>query len=339
VRELAVVVDDPAPAARWHSSDAEPTPTQRAAASWLRDQARKLADLPLPGGGGTGRRWRTLAALGATDLARARLAEGHVDARAILAELGAPARDPDRTWGVWAAEPARLRADRVPGGWQLVGEKGWCSGATALDAALVTATAPDGPRLFVVEPPRLEIVAGSWPSGAMAATASYTLRFDVAVPDEAALGGPDAYVRRAGFWHGGAGVAACWFGGALGISERLRTTAAASPDARVVTAWGRVRARLEATGALLARSASRIDAAPDDIEAARRRALRLRLVVEDAASFTLGESITALGAGALAYDRDYARRVADLQLYLRQLRPDATAHELGTATTLEPVRW
>jgi hypothetical protein len=199
--------------------------------------------------------------------------------------------------------------------------------------------APDGPRLFVVDPRRLDAVPGSWPSPAMEATACVTMRFDLVVPADAAVGGPDAYVRRAGFWHGGAGVAACWYGGALGVSERLRIAAGTNRDPRVVVAWGRVRARLEAAGALLARSAAEVDDAPCEIEAARQRALRLRLVVEDAASGTLAETVGALGAGALAYDPEHARRVADLQLYLRQLRTDDVAHELGAHTTNEPIRW
>ena len=100
-----------------------------------------------------------------------------------------------------------------------------------------------------------------------------------------------------------------------------------------------MRARLEAAGALLARSASEIDAAPDDVETARRRALRLRLVVEDAATFALQETVAALGAGVLAHDAEHAQRVADLTLYLRQLRTDAAAQELGARTKDAPIRW
>jgi hypothetical protein len=49
----------------------------------------------------------------------------------------------------------------------------------------------------------------------MAASDSPEVRFDGirAVP----VGGPGAYTGRPGFAHGGAGVAACWYGGARGV--------------------------------------------------------------------------------------------------------------------------
>jgi alkylation response protein AidB-like acyl-CoA dehydrogenase len=258
---------------------------------------------------------------------------------AILAELRRPSTLPGAIWGVWAAEPTRVRAERDACGWRLVGEKRWCSGAAALDRALVSATASDGPRLFVVEPPCLEPVAGSWPSIGMEATASMTMRFDVHVGADAALGGPDGYVDRPGFWHGGAGVAACWFGGALGVAEHLRAAAASSTDDHVAAVWGRVRARLDAAGALLTRSAHEIDGAPDDVDAARRRTMRLRLAVEDTAAFALAESVRALGAATLAFDHGYAVAATDLQLYLRQLRSEAAAAEFGGLVVDEPLRW
>ena len=62
-------------------------------------------NLPLPGGGQTRKRWAVLAQLGEEDLSLARLAEGHTDAVAILAELGAVTPPPGSRWGVWAAQP------------------------------------------------------------------------------------------------------------------------------------------------------------------------------------------------------------------------------------------
>ncbi len=63
-------------------------------------------NLPLPGGGRTRQRWAVLAQLAGEDLSLARLAEGHTDALAILAELGAPTAPPAGSrWGVWAAQP------------------------------------------------------------------------------------------------------------------------------------------------------------------------------------------------------------------------------------------
>lgn len=36
------------------------------------------------------------------------------------------------------------------------------------------------------------------------------------------LGAPEFYLQRPGFWHGGAGIAACWYGAAAAIAEHVR---------------------------------------------------------------------------------------------------------------------
>ena len=205
-------------------------------------------DLPLPGAGRTLERWTALAELSAADLVLGRLAEAHADAVAILAELGGAA--PDGLWGVWAAEPptARVEAVRTGDGWVLEGRKAWCSGALVLDAALVSAHADDGRRLFAVDVADVVPVPGTWAAVGMAASGSVAVDLD-RVPARP-VGGPGAYLDRPGFWHGGAGVAACWYGGALGAARVLRTAArdrALSPHA--LAHLGRRRAGHRAGGA------------------------------------------------------------------------------------------
>src|SRR5580700_10306686 len=80
-------------------------------------------NLPLPGAGRTRERWAVLADLAEDDLSLARLAEGHADALAILAELGEPAPAAGTRWGVWAAQPPGpgLTASRAHGSWRLDG--------------------------------------------------------------------------------------------------------------------------------------------------------------------------------------------------------------------------
>jgi hypothetical protein len=70
----------------------KPFPLPRTTES-LGEEFHRLAqsgelDLPTPGHGHTPTRWAALAALGRRDLTLARLAEGHVDTLAILAEAG-----------------------------------------------------------------------------------------------------------------------------------------------------------------------------------------------------------------------------------------------------------
>src|ERR1700677_313571 len=80
-------------------------PVARVAAAFARAVESGRLDLPLPGGGRTRERWAVLAELAGEDLSLARLAEGHADALAILAELGAAGPAAGSRWGVWAAQP------------------------------------------------------------------------------------------------------------------------------------------------------------------------------------------------------------------------------------------
>ena len=183
-------------------------------------------NLPLPGGGRTRERWAVLADLAGEDLSLARLAEGHADALAILAELGEPAPPVGSRWGVWAAQPPGpgLTARRAGRGWRLDGIKQYCSGAHSVTEVLVTAAAPDGSRLFAVSTADLVPVAGTWPAVGMAASDTLDVGF-AGIPAEP-VGGPGSYIDRPGFTHGGAGVAACWYGGARGVGQTLLAVAA-----------------------------------------------------------------------------------------------------------------
>ena len=116
-------------------------------------------ELPLPASGRTAERWRRLGLLAEEDIVTARIAEAHVDAVAILDELGSKPAEPDQLWGVWAAESsdAVLTATNLGDDvFSLNGTKVWCSGAGFCTNALVTARLRDNRRgLFavaVVEP-------------------------------------------------------------------------------------------------------------------------------------------------------------------------------------------
>jgi hypothetical protein len=289
-----------------------------------------LLDLPLPGGGATQQRWSALAALATADVTLAKLAEAHADAVAILAELsGRPAGR--ELWAVWAAVTPALRADATPeGGWSLTGRKPWASGSTCCTRALVTAVADDGERLFAVDVahPGIEAEAGSWPAVAMTGTASLTLLLD-RVPGEP-VGGPGAYVDRPGFAHGGAGIAACWYGGAVGIAGPLLTRVRdAPPDPHRNAHLGGVHASLTAARCALDDVARRIDDEPGAQLAAS--AATVRAVTESTAAVVVDRVGRALGPTPLATDRAHARRVADLTLFVRQSHAERDLAELGLA--------
>ena len=301
-------------------------------------------NLPLPGRGRTRRRWAALADLAEEDLSLARLAEGHADALAILAELGQATPPAGSRWGVWAAQPpgpglAASRGGRVCGGWRLDGIKQYCSGAHSCTDALVTAAGPDGNRLFAVSTRDLAPVPGSSPATGMAASDTLDVRF-TGIPAEP-VGGPGSYIDRPGFAHGGAGVAACWYGGARGVGKTL-LAAAAERDVgpHALAHLGAVDIALSTAKTALDVAATEIDADPDDRkDGGRLRALRVRALVEAVSTEVMQRVGRALGAGPLCHDEAHSRRVADLTVYLRQHHAERNLAELGQIVADSGTSW
>jgi hypothetical protein len=290
-------------------------------------------DLPLPGAGATPERLRALRALAATeDLSVGRLAEAHTDAIAILREAGA-AVPTDALLGVWASNRSDtpVVAEGRPGGWRLQGTKGFCSGASILDAALVTAQAADGERLFLVPlgGAGVRVDLSVWRSPALAATATGAVDLDVELPSEAAVGGPGFYVERPGLWHGAIGVAACWAGGADGVAATVRARIDADdPSARAHL--GAVEAARWGMAAVLADVGRAIDADPDDRAGIGfPRALTVHHLIVEHCLAVLSHADRVLGPGPLAFDAGHAQRVMDLRLYLQQHHPDRDLDAIG----------
>lgn len=129
------------------------------------------------------------------------------------------------------------------------------------------------------------------------------------------VGGTDWYLRRAGFAWGGMGVAACWFGGAVGLYRTLhRNAQRRSPD-QLALAW------LGEADRLLAAARHSLDIAAARVDAHTCgwiKAHRLRGQMAQLGNCMLEICHAALGPGPLAFDEEYARRVADLTIYLRQ---------------------
>jgi hypothetical protein len=298
-------------------------------------------DLPHPGSGRTRERWAVLADLAGEDLCLARLAEGHADALAVLAELGAADPAAGRRWGMWAAQPAApgLTARRDRGGWRLDGVKQYCCGARSCTDALVTARAPDGERLFVVSTRDLWPVPGTWRATGMAASDTLDVSFDNIAAEP--VGAPGSYTSRPGFAHGGAGVAACWYGGARAVGRALWDAAVrrdVGPHA--LAHLGAVDLALHTAKTALDAAAAEIDADPHDQEGVGpRRALRVRGLVEACATDVVRRVGQALGAGPLCRNEAHSRRVADLTVYLRQYLAERDLAQLGTLVAGRSLAW
>ncbi|MFD7923413.1 acyl-CoA dehydrogenase [Streptomyces sp. NPDC059740] len=298
-------------------------------------------DPPLPGAGRTWERFAALAEVAGRDLSLARLAEGHADAAAVLHEIAGRLPAAGERWGVWAAQPpgTGLRARRTERGWVLDGLKAYCSGASALTHALVTAAAPDGNRLFAVrvEEPGCRPRAGTWQAIGMAGSDTPDVDFtDVSAEP---VGGVDAYLDRPGFQHGGIGVAACWWGGAEAVARTLyEAVDPEAPEPHAAAHLGEVETQLHAARAVLEQAAREIDEDPRDLRGqARLRSLRVRALVAEVCSAVLRHTGRATGAGPLCHDAAHARRVADLEVYVRQHHAERNLAELGALVGRRPV--
>jgi alkylation response protein AidB-like acyl-CoA dehydrogenase len=327
------------------------------------DTAVELAaGLARPGRGDTADLWSALATVGAHELQAARAMEPHLDAAAILHEAAeAPSgagssaagvsatgvsgtrgvAQLGRTWGVFAAEGAdpRLTATHVDDGWTLTGVKPWCSLAGTVDAALVTAWVGEARRLFAVRLRQTGVAVdlGSWHARGLVDIPSGPVTFTEvpAVP----VGEIGWYLERPGFLWGGIGVAACWYGGAVGIARTVLRQARDRPASTTTDIHlGAMDELLTASRTALLDAATAIDAG--DPTRPALRAKRVRGLVARTCEEVLWRAGHALGPGPLASDAEHARRVADLQLYIRQHHAERDQESLGRSIrSLEGEPW
>lgn len=291
-------------------------------------------------------RWRALSALGRTDLILARLAEGHLDAVAILAEAGRSPR-PDALYGVWASASGGTGIAATPseGGWTLDGLLRFCSGALTLDRALVSARDADGALLLLdidVHDAAVRPVLGSWPAVGMDASESLDVSVSVLpVASTDLVGGPGFYVERTGLHLGGIGVAAVWLGGAQGLLDAtLAHLSGRDPDPHQLAHLGAVAAALESAAAVLVHLADVLseaktatDTGLPEVSWDHLAALALlgRSSVEAACQVALSRLPRVAGPVVLCHVNAYAHRLADLTVYVRQHHGERDLARLGAA--------
>lgn len=292
--------------------------------------------LPLPGSGQTLERWRALARVAAVDLSLAKLFESHTDALAIMAELAPTSLPHPGLWAVWAAEPpnARVQAESCGAGQlRLTGTKAWCSGAAQVDNALLTVWGPHGERWLAavkLRQPAVSIIDGVWQAVGMAATASLDVRFQGALAER--VGDTDGYLQRPGFWQGGGGIAACWYGAAARLGEYLRSSAQHDPHA--LAHLGAVDACLTSAAADLRGCAQWIDEYPQ--AHAELPVRRVRAQIEQTVEQVLRHVGRALGATPFCRNRHFAQLAADLPVFVRQSHAERDLADLGVLSQAQP---
>lgn len=296
-----------------------------------------LTELPYPGQGATLQRWQALAQVAAADLALAKLFEGHTDAHAILHELGADTNRVAGLWAVWAAEPPQARveiAGRTHDQVVLCGRKAWCSGAAHVDHAVMTVWDEQGhPQLvtLAMQQPGVRVTDQGWQAVGMAAADSVEIVLEEALGQ--CIGDTSVYVERPGFWHGAAGVAACWYGAGAALGRHAHCHA--RRDAHGLAHLGVLDKALASARDALRDCARWIDRHPR--QDAEYQARRVRAVVEDVLDTVIRHAGRALGATPYCRDPHFARLMADLPVFLRQSHAERDLQRLGELALERPT--
>ncbi|MBN2990081.1 acyl-CoA dehydrogenase [Pseudomonas cedrina subsp. fulgida] len=315
--------------------------TQALGAALKALQAQGLDQLPLPGSGQTLARFARLAQVAGHDLRLCKLFEGHTDALAIIAELDSPLPPLGSVWGTWAAEPpsAKVRVRRDGQRLSVHGRKAWCSGAAVVSHGLVTAWDEDDRQQLVavaMAQPGVNVTDEGWNAVGMAATGSVDVVFDGAWG--VAVGGPGDYLSRPGFWQGGVGIAACWYGGAERLAEVLREHCSQHAQPHALAHLGAVDSALNSAACVLRASAQQIDRAPQ--ADAWELAQQARACVEHTVEQVIRHVGRALGAGPYCKDPHFAQLIADLPVYVRQSHAERDLAGLGEFVASAPMgRW
>ncbi|WP_431703315.1 acyl-CoA dehydrogenase [Pseudomonas sp. BR20] len=304
-------------------------------------QDEGLDQLPLPGSGDTLGRFSRLAQVAGHDLRLCKLFEGHTDALAIIAELDSPLPPLGSLWGMWAAEPpnAKVQVRRDGHRLRLDGRKAWCSGAAVVSHGLLTAWDEQGCQQLVavqMDQPGVNVTNDGWNAVGMAATGSVEIVFEGA--HGIAVGGPGDYLSRPGFWQGGIGIAACWYGAAQRLAEVLRDHCSKRPEPHALAHLGAVDSALNGAACVLRASALQIDREPK--ADARQLAQQVRACIEDSVEQVMRHVGRAVGAGPYCKDPHFAQLMADLPVYVRQSHAERDLAGLGELVAGEPTgRW
>lgn len=293
----------------------------------LQSKLRALAETALPclpeiGLGDSATRLRAFAEIAAADLSLARLAEGHADALSILSQAGEVPSD--GLYGVWVAgEPPDLEAD----GTELSGQRPYCSGVGIVERALVTGGTQAAVILTEIDAtgPKVVAIPGTWPAVGMSATASHTVRFENC-PTLRHIGPADFYRDRRGFWLGSLNVAACWYGGALGLA---RTYLSCTPESALdASTFAEIDTALRTMVLHLNAAAAESDSGTPETSA-ELPALRCRRAVYEGCNAVLRLVSEAGGTHLATHHAMQAQRLADLPIYLRQHHPGRERQRLG----------
>ena len=272
-------------------------------------------------------RWQILGYAASIDLTIAKWFESHLDALSILDEVGYN-KSTTGLWAVWASEGHPLSFNQG----KINGKKAWCSGANIVDYGLMTYRDEQGnAQLLTVDMQQdgIAIDSSAWQAVGMQATDTATITFTQAIAHQ--VGGANAYLDRVGFWHGAAGVAACWYGAAACLAESLLTAQQIKPNDFKAMYLGQISTALAVTQQYFYHVAELIDTQP---QLSHELAIRqLRANVEQLARQVIEVVGQALGAAPFCANAHFAKLSADLAVFIRQSHGAFDLQKIGELTS------
>jgi alkylation response protein AidB-like acyl-CoA dehydrogenase len=287
---------------------------------------------------------RVLRAIGRGSLPVGRLYEGHVNALELVQLYGTAAQlerwageaHAGLRFGVWAADdrdaPVRFEPEGTGGG-VLHGAKNFCSGAGAIERAIVSAEQADGaPLLLVVamDAEAARVDSDWWQPLGMGPSVSGRVVFDgLRVRGEDLLGAPGDYLREPHFRGGAVRFAAVHQGGAEALFDAVRDYLRPQRDDPLVQVRCAELAIAVRSGALWIEQAARAWQQTDDDETLAAFADLVRSALLEMCTRALALAERSLGASAFVAPQPFARLVRDLAMYLHQPAPDRALTTAG----------
>lgn len=276
-------------------------------------------------------RWQVLAYISGIDLTLAKWFESHLDALSILYELGY-GETQQGLWAVWAAEghpnPIRYQDGKISG------SKSWCSGAHIVDYELMTYRDEQGKSQLLtvaMNQSGIDIDNSAWQAVGMQATDTATVTFDHVAATQ--VGTPNAYLDRVGFWHGAAGVAACWYGATASLASYLIESYQQKPNDYKAMYLGQISSDLAVSRQYLHQVAYLIDTQPEDNHELAIRQLRTN--IEQLARQVIETVGQALGAAPFCGNAHFATLSADLTVFIRQSHGAFDLQRIGELTSFQ----
>lgn len=293
------------------------------------------AQVPHPALGQTYLRWQILAKVAATNLNLAKWFESHLDAISIQHELGIE-NIAKGLWAIWAAEGSKIPITLEDGACS--GQKNWCSGAGLIQNALLTyKDSNQHSQLISIDMNQsdIDIDYSPWQAVGMQHTQTASIHFNRVRASK--VGEPNQYLTRRGFWHGAAGVAACWFGATQRIAEFLTQACQQQSNDYRLMYLGEINTALATTRQYFRFVANKIDAEPNLSHELIIRILRAQ--VENTAQLVLDKVGKALGARPFCENQIFAQLTADLPVFLRQSHAAFDLKNIAELSLKEGSAW